>query len=126
MHMYYDGTFSTCTFDDTILWQIDHKIIENLKIVQSREIRYIHATFLVYLHNFVTLESHFCGIRGKIFCRFTIFSNSCQFCDFSQNCALSQNSSSKCVGAYQLPGSIYKVQSYSAPLKPAKTLMPWH
>ena len=63
----------TWTFDNTILWQKYHKIIENLKIVESHEIRNIHATFLAYLHNFVTSVSQFCGIRVKIFCRFTIF-----------------------------------------------------
>ena len=72
---------STCTFDGTILWQKHHKIVENLKIVQSHEIRNIHATFLECLHNFVTLdlESQFCGIKVTIFCHFTIF------CCFYQN-----------------------------------------
>ena len=67
----------TYTFDGTILWQKVHKIIEYLKIVQSHENRTIHATFFVYLHNFVTLESQFCGIRVNNFCRFIIFSHSC-------------------------------------------------
>ena len=53
-----------------------HKIVENLKIVQSQEIRNIHPTILVYLHNLVTLESQFCDVTVTIFSHFTIF---CRF-----------------------------------------------
>ena len=39
--------------------------------------------FLPCHHNCVTLESQFCGIRGMIFCHFTIF---CHFCHNFVNC----------------------------------------
>ena len=35
------------------------------KILQSHEIKNIHATFLVYLRNFVSLESQFCFVISQ-------------------------------------------------------------
>ena len=50
-------SFNT-TYDSTILWQKHHKIAEILKILQSHEIRNIHATSLV--------SPQFCDIRVTI------------------------------------------------------------
>ena len=50
---------STCTFDDMILWQKDRKIIENLKIVESHEIRNIHTTFF-------SIFTQFCDVGVTI------------------------------------------------------------
>ena len=44
----------------SLLFKPEFTVIENLKTVQSHEIgNIIHATFLVYLHNFVILEPWF-------------------------------------------------------------------
>ena len=60
-----------CTFDGTILWQKRHRIMENLKVVKSHEIRNIDATtkfvcchfktFCRFCHNFVTFIKNHCN-----------------------------------------------------------------